>query len=403
VAALLASYTTEWLDLLFRWFHVIAAIVWIGTSFYFVALDNHLHEAERASDRAEGVRGESWEIHGGGFYVIRKYLVAPPQLPRPLHWYKWEAYWTWLSGFALFCVLYYADARLRLIDPSVADLAPWQAIAISIGLLAAGWLVYDLTCRLLAPRPLLLAAAVLGLVAATAYGVGELYSARAAYLQVGAMLGTIMVANVFLVIIPGHRELVRAKEAGRDPDPGPGVVGKQRSVHNNYLTLPVLFSMLAGHFTFTYTHDHAWAVLVALMALGAAVRHYFNRRHAGETLWWIPVGCAAAVVAIAVWLRPSPQPAAAPEGGPVGFSQVRQVVAARCGPCHSRQPTYPGIESAPAGVRLDRPAEIRARAAAIEQVAVASRFMPLGNATRMTEAERTLLGRWIRRGAKIGP
>jgi uncharacterized membrane protein len=403
VAALLASYTTDWLDLVFRWFHVIAAIVWIGTSFYFVALDNHLHEPERESDRAEGVSGESWEIHGGGFYVIRKYLVAPPRLPKPLHWYKWEAYWTWLSGFALFCVLYYVDARLRLIDPSVADLDPWQAILISIGLLAAGWLVYDLACRLLADRPLLLATAILGLVTATAYGVAELYSARAAYLQVGAMLGTIMVANVFFVIIPGHWELVRAKEAGREPDPRTGIVGKQRSVHNNYLTLPVLFSMLAGHFTFTYTHDHAWAVLVALMAVGAAVRHYFNRRHAGETLWWIPVGCGAAIAGIAVWLRPPGAPAVGPEAATVPFAQVQRIVGARCLPCHSQRPTYAGIASAPAGVTLDTPDEIRARATDIEHVAVASRFMPLGNATRMTQAERMLLGRWIQAGAKIGP
>jgi uncharacterized membrane protein len=403
MAALLGSYTTDWLDLVFRWFHVIAAIVWIGTSFYFVALDNHLREPERESDREEGVRGESWEIHGGGFYVIRKYLVAPPRLPKPLHWYKWEAYWTWLSGFALFSVLYYADARLRLIDPGVADLDPWQAILISIGLLVAAWLVYDLACRLLADRQLLLGAVILGLVTATAYGVGELYSTRAAYLQIGAMLGTIMVANVFFVIIPGHWELVRAKEAGRDSDPQPGIVGKQRSVHNNYLTLPVLFSMLAGHFSFTYGRDDAWAVLVALMTIGAVIRHYFNRRHAGETLWWIPVGCAAGIAAIAVWLRPAGAPAAKPGAGAIPIAQVQQVVAARCQPCHSQQPTYSGITAPPGGVALDTPAEIAARAAEIGRVAVSSRFMPLGNATRMTQEERDLLGRWIAQGARIEP
>jgi uncharacterized membrane protein len=399
MATVLASYTTDWLDLVFRWFHVIAAIVWIGTSFYFVALDNHLREPERESDRDEGVGGESWEIHGGGFYVIRKYRVAPPTLPEPLHWYKWEAYWTWLSGFALFCVLYYADARLRLIDPAVADLEPWQAILISLGLLAAAWLVYNLTCRLLADRPLLLAVVILGLVTGTAYAVGELYSARAAYLQVGAMLGTIMAANVLFVIIPGHWELVRAKEAGRDPDPRSGIVGKQRSVHNNYLTLPVLFSMLAGHFPFTYGPDHAWAALVALMAVGAAIRHYFNRRHAGQTLWWIPVGCAAAIAAIAVWLRPAGAPAAKPGAAAVPFATIQRVVDARCLPCHSQRPTYPGITSAPAGVTLDTPAEIEARASQIRQVAVSSTFMPLGNATKMLPQERELLGRWIAQGA----
>ena len=401
MAPLLASYTTEWLDLVFRWFHVTAAIVWIGTSFYFVALDNHLKEPEREEDRQEGVRGESWEIHGGGFYVIRKYLVAPPHLPKPLHWYKWEAYWTWLSGFTLLCILYYADARLRLIDPSVADLDPWQAILISIGLLVAAWLVYDPLCRLLADRPLVLAATILGLVTATAYGVEQLYAPRAAYLQVGSMLGTIMAANVLFVIIPGHWELVKAKKDGREPDPKAGIVGKQRSVHNNYLTLPVLFTMLAGHFTFTYSHDHAWAVLVALMAVGAAIRHYFNKRHAGETLWWIPVGCAVAIAAIAVWLRPPDATPAKAGAATVPFARAQQIVSTRCQPCHSLHPTVAGFTEPPSGVAFDTPAEIHARAAQIQQLAVSSTVMPLGNQTNMTGAERTELGQWIAQGSKV--
>ncbi|HZO61792.1 MAG TPA: urate hydroxylase PuuD [Gaiellaceae bacterium] len=399
---MLATYTTDWLDLVFRWFHATAAIVWIGTSFYFVALDNHLGEPEREADRDEGVGGESWEIHGGGFYRIHKFLVAPPKLPKPLHWYKWEAYWTWLSGFALLCVVYYTDARLRLIDPAVADLEPWQAILISIGLLAAAWLVYDLLCRLLADRPALFSIALLGAVTATAYGVGELYTARAAYLQVGAMLGSVMGANVLFVIIPAHWGLVRAKEAGREPDPRPGIVAKQRSVHNNYLTLPVLFTMLAGHFSFTFTHDHAWAVLVALMAVGAAVRHYFNRRHAGETLWWIPVGCACAIAAIAVWLRPhDAKPAAG--GATVAFAEAQQIVHERCAPCHSMHPTQPGFDFPPADIVLETPQQIHALAAQIDAVAVQSTIMPLGNATHITAEERATLGRWITAGAKITP
>jgi uncharacterized membrane protein len=398
--ALLADYTTDWLDLVFRWFHVAAAMVWIGTSFYFVALDNHLVEPERELDREEGVGGESWEIHGGGFYRIHKFLVAPPHLPKPLHWYKWEAYWTWLSGFALLCIVYYTDARLRLIDPEVADLDPWQAILISIALLVVAWLVYDLACRAFASRPLLLAAVILAAVTAASYGVAQLYQPRAAFLQVGAMLGTIMVANVLLVIIPGHRELVRAKKAGRMPDPEPGIVGNQRSVHNNYLTLPVLFTMLAGHFPFVYGHDDAWAALVALMAVGAAIRHYFNRRHAGETLWWIPVGCAAAIAAIAVWLRPTGTAPAGTGTAAVPVGEVEQVVAARCQPCHSQHPTQPGFTSAPAGFAFDTPEQIAAAAARIREVAVASRSMPLGNATHMTDQERELLGRWIDQGAK---
>jgi uncharacterized membrane protein len=397
--ALLADYTTDWLDLVFRWFHVAAAMVWIGTSFYFVALDNHLVEPERELDREEGVGGESWEIHGGGFYRIHKFLVAPPHLPKPLHWYKWEAYWTWLSGFALLCIVYYTDARLRLIDPEVADLEPWQAIVISIALLAVGWFVYDLACRVFGSRPLLLAAVILAAVTAASYGVAQLYQPRAAFLQVGAMLGTIMVANVLLVIIPGHRELVRAKKAGRMPDPEPAIVGKQRSVHNNYLTLPVLFTMLAGHFPFVYGHDDAWAALVALMAVGAAIRHYFNRRHAGETLWWIPVGCAAAIAAIAVWLRPQTA-SPAPGSAVVPFATARHIVGQRCAPCHSMHPTQPGFNAPPANVVLDTPEQIHALAAQIQELAVASTLMPLGNATKMTQDERDLLGRWIAQGAK---
>jgi uncharacterized membrane protein len=399
VAPLLATYTTDWLDLVFRWFHATAAIVWIGTSFYFVALDNHLREPEREEDRGDGVGGESWEIHGGGFYRIHKFRVAPPRLPKPLHWYKWEAYWTWLSGFALLCIVYYTDARLRLIDPSVADLEPWEAILISIALLGVAWLVYDATCRLLADSPLIFALTILGLVTATTYGVGELYASRAAYLQVGAMLGTSMAANVLFVIIPAHWELIRAKEGGREPDPRPGIVAKERSVHNNYLTLPVLFTMLAGHFTFTYTHDHAWAVLVALMAVGAAIRHYFNRRHAGETLWWIPVGCVCAIAGIATWLRPAAaKPAAG--GATVSFAQARRIVQLRCAPCHSLHPTQPGFDSPPADVVLDTPEQIHALASRIRTVAVDSTFMPLGNATHMTTAERAALGQWVATDAK---
>lgn len=399
MAALVASYATEWLDLCFRWFHVTTAIVWIGTSFYFVALDMHLDEPEREDDRADGVGGESWEIHGGGFYRIHKFRVAPPRLPEPLHWYKWEAYWTWLSGFALLCIVFYSDARLRLIDQGVWGVEPWVAILVSILLLIAAWLVYDGLCRLLADRPIVFWPVLLGLVTAAAYGVAQLYAPRAAYIQLGAMLGTIMVANVLFVIIPGHWELVRAKEQGREPDPKPGILGKQRSVDNSYLTLPVLFTMLAGHWSFTYTHDHAWAVLVALMVIGASVRHYFIRRHKGETLWWIPVGAACGIAAIAVWLRPS-DATPAPGGTAVTFAQANTIVQARCAPCHSMRPTEPGFTSPPANVVLDTRAQIRGFANQIKTVAVDSTFMPLGNATKMTEEERKALGEWIAAGAR---
>jgi uncharacterized membrane protein len=391
-------YVAGWLDLIFRWFHVIAAIVWIGTSFYFVALDQHLHEPREDRDRERGVGGESWEIHGGGFYRIEKFRVAPHVLPKPLHWYKWEAYWTWLTGFALLVILYYLQAGTNLIDPSVADLDTWEAVLISIGGLAVAWLVYDALCRTIGQRSeAWLAVCITGLVILAAWGAGELFSPRAAYLQVGAMLGTIMAANVFFVIIPAHWELVRAKEQGREPDPDANRRGKQRSVHNNYLTLPVLFTMLAGHFPFTYGHDHAWAILVCLMVIGAWVRLYFNHRHAGRTLWWIPLTAAAGIAAVAVWIRPSDTTPAA--GAPkVTYARVEPIVQQRCVPCHSTSPTL--TSAPPKGIVLETAAQVQAQAALIKTVAVDSHVMPLGNVTKMTDAERKLLGAWIDQGAK---
>jgi uncharacterized membrane protein len=390
-------YVAGWLDLIFRWFHVIAAIVWIGTSFYFVALDQHLHEPREDKDRERGVAGESWEIHGGGFYRIEKFRVAPPQLPRPLHWYKWEAYWTWLTGFALVVILYYLQAGTNLIDPSVADLDTWEAVLISIGGLAVAWLVYDALCRTIGRRSEpLLALCVTGLVILAAWGAGELFAPRAAYLQIGAMLGTIMAANVFFVIIPAHRELVQAKEEGREPDPDANRRGKQRSVHNNYLTLPVLFTMLAGHFPFTYGHDHAWAILVCLMVIGAWIRFYFNNRHAGRTLWWVPLTAAGGIAAVAVWIRP-PDAAPADTGAAVSYAQVEPIVQQRCVPCHSTSPTL--TSAPPRGIVLETAAQVQAQSALIKTVAVDSHVMPLGNVTHMTDAERKLLGKWIDQGA----
>ena len=399
-AALLGdAYLTDWLDLLLRWLHVVAGIVWIGTSFYFVALDNHLRPPAERGDAARGVAGEAWEIHGGGFYRVEKYRVAPQTLPEPLHWFKWEAYTTWLSGFALMVVLYYADADTYLVDREVADIATGWAVAISIALLALAWVVYDLLCRLLPRRELLLAALLAALVAAAAYGSESVFSARAAYLQVGAMLGTIMVANVLFVIIPGHRALVRAKEAGREPDPVHGLRGKQRSVHNNYLTLPVVLAMIGPHFAFAYTHEQAWLVLLALMAVGAWIRHFFNLRHRGRTVWAIPVTAALAVVALGVVIRPDDTSGTAAE--PVAFSRVAQIVEQRCASCHAASPTDPSFSAAPNGVVLERPEQIRAQAEAIEEQAVRTRAMPLGNATGMTERERDLLGAWIDQGAQV--
>jgi uncharacterized membrane protein len=395
------AYTTEWLDLVLRWFHIIAAIVWIGTSFYFVALDNYLLPPAEDRDRERGVGGEAWEIHGGGFYRIEKFTVAPAELPAPLHWFKWEAYWTWLSGFGLMVVLYYLNANTFLIDPSVADLSVWEAVLLSIGGLALAWVVYDALCRLLRGRDAILAVALFGLIVLAAWGSEQLFSAHAAWLEVGAMLGTIMAGNVLFNIIPAHRELVRAKEAGRDPDPRPGIEAKRRSVHNNYLTLPVLLAMLSAHFAFLYGHSYAWLLLVGLMAIGAWVRHYFNLRHRGRTVWIIPVTAALALAGIAVAIRPSSGSSARPGAAAVPFDEVEQIVAQRCVPCHSQSPTYQGFTAPPLGIAFDTPEEIKARAQDIRAQAVDSATMPLGNVTDMTPAERERLGLWIEQGAKI--
>jgi uncharacterized membrane protein len=386
-------YANEWLDLLFRWLHVVAAIAWIGSSFYFIALDNHLRPPEDEADSEQGVGGEAWEIHGGGFYQVQKYRVAPRTLPEPLYWFKWEAYTTWLSGFALLIVLYYVNAGTYLIDKSVADLRPWQAIAISVALLAAAWLVYDGLCRLL-PNDLALGAVLLVLVTLAAWGVSHLFAGRAEYIQIGAMLGTMMAGNVLFVIIPAHWELIRAKQAGREPSGAAGLRAKQRSVHNNYLTLPVVFTMISNHFPITYGHSYSWLILVALLVIGAWVRHFFNLRQTGRTAWWIPVTAALAIAGVAVAIRPH----SSSGGTAVPFSRAQAIVRERCVPCHSAHPTKVAV--APMGLVFDTPKEIHAQARLIEQVAVRTTVMPLGNQTGMTQAERDTLGAWIQQGAK---
>ena len=328
-----STYVREWADLLVRWLHVVAGIAWIGASFYFILLDNHLDAPARAEDAEAGVMGESWEVHGGGFYHVQKYRVAPHVLPERLAWFKWEAYTTWLSGFALLCIVYFSNARAYLIDRSVADLTVPQAIAISAGLLVAAWLVYDVLCRMLGRWPKLLALTLFGFIALSAYVAGRLFAPRAMFIEVGSMIGTMMVGNVFFVIIPGHWELVRAKRAGREPDPAPGIKGKLRSVHNNYLTLPVVLAMLSNHFPFVYGHDHAWLVLCAFVALGVYVRHFFNLRHAGRTKWSMPVVAAAAVVALAIWLAPADEsPAHASSASVAAGKQL--FLGLPCGSCH---------------------------------------------------------------------
>jgi uncharacterized membrane protein len=330
-----SAYVREWADLLVRWLHVIAGIAWIGASFYFILLDNHLEAPKRGEDAEAGVGGELWEVHGGGFYHVQKYRVAPRTLPDHLAWFKWEAYTTWLSGFALLCIVYFSNARAYLIDRSVADLSVWQAVVISIGFLIAGWVVYDLLCRVLGRFPRVLALALFGFIALSAYVAGQLFAPRAMFIIVGSMIGTMMVGNVFFVIIPGHWELIRAKQAGREPDPIHGIKGKLRSVHNNYLTLPVLLAMLSNHFPFVYGHEHAWLVLCAFVALGAYIRHFFNLRHRGRTAWSMPVVAALAVLGLAIWLAP-PDETSAPPASAATITAGRQLFqTVGCSSCHT--------------------------------------------------------------------
>jgi uncharacterized membrane protein len=367
--------------------HVIAGIAWIGASFYFVRLDLALRPPRETRDAEAGVAGEFWGVHGGGLYNSQKYRLAPAEMPAPLHWFKWEAYTTWLSGFGLMVLLYYVDADLRLVDPSVAGLEAWEAVLLSVGGMALAWLVYDALCRTLGERnEEALVVVGVALVALAAWGAGELFSARAAYLQVGAMLGTIMAANVLFVIIPAHRQLVSAMEEKREPDPVLLLRAKSRSVHNNYLTLPVLFTMLAGHFAFTFGADDAWAVFVLIAILTALTRVFFNQWHAGRRAWWIPAVAVVGVVALALWLEPDSRAPARVEPAP--YAEVESVIDARCAPCHSGS-------TAPLGIRFETQEQIEAWAGAIEQQAVLTRRMPPRNTTGMTEDERELLAAWI--------
>jgi uncharacterized membrane protein len=381
-----------------RWLHVITGIAWIGASFYFVWLDNSLRPPAAGSDLAnKGVAGELWAVHGGGFYNPQKYLVAPAELPAELHWFKWEAYSTWLSGFALLVIVYWLNAQAMMVDRAVADLAPWQAVGVGLGCIVAGWIVYDLLCRSpLGKHDLAFGVVVFALLVGAAWGLTHVLSGRAAYIHVGAMIGTIMVANVAMVIIPGQRRMVEAMRAGQKPDPVYGIRGKQRSVHNNYFTLPVLFIMISNHFAMTYRHPHAWAVLGVIMAAGVFIRHFFNLRHKGRVEWVYPAIGVALLLGLAVALAP-PRPEAAK--GTVDFARVQAIVAQRCVSCHAAHPTQPGFASAPAGVMLDDAHGIAQNAPRIYQQAVQLKAMPLANMTGMTDAERAEIGAWFEAGA----
>ena len=393
------TYLLDWANLLLRWAHVITAIAWIGSSFYFVWLDNSLTPPADPALRDQGVGGELWAVHGGGFYHPTKYLGAPPALPQHLHWFYWESYSTWLTGFGLFTVLYLFQAGTFLIDKSVFDWSPAAAVAAALGFLAGFWLVYDLICRTLGQGPQgdrrvgLVVAAV---VAFAAWAACQLFAGRAAFLLVGAMLATSMSANVLFWIIPGQRKVVAALRAGQPVDPVHGKRGKQRSVHNTYFTLPVLLAMLSNHYPFATQHAHNWMVLVGLMLAGALIRQFFVARHktavAGRPApWGWAVAGVAVLVALAAWLAPSPRPGPAATAPP-SFAQVQTIIEQRCVVCHN-------AAVANKGVALHTPELIRQHAAQIRQQAVVLRAMPMNNATGITDDERHLLGAWVEAGA----
>jgi len=393
------SHAGQWLGLALRWLHVIAGISWIGTSFYFNWLNGRIRPP---APPEPGVAGELWSVHGGGFYRSVKYGVAPERLPATLHWFKWEAYVTWLSGVALLVLIYYLDAGAYLLDPQHADVTRRVAVGIGVATLLAGWLVYDLLCRSpLGARGSALAAAGVTLTAALAWALIAVLSTRAAYIHVGALLGTLMAGNVFRVIIPAQQEMVAAMAAGRPPDARLGGQAALRSLHNNYLTLPVLFIMVSIHSPATYGHEWSWAILVGVSVIGAGVRHWFNLRNQGRRNTWILPAAAAAMVALGVVTAPRRPAALAGGAATVSFDEVRVIVARRCAGCHSSTPTHPAVTTAPAGAVLDTPEQIRALAARIEAVAVVAQTMPLGNATGMTPEERATVGRWVREGARI--
>jgi uncharacterized membrane protein len=404
----MTAYLADWLSLLLRWLHLVAGIAWIGASFYFVWLDNHLRPVPADGGVEADVAGELWAVHGGGFYRARKYRVAPAVLPPTLHWFYWEAYTTWLSGFALLCLLYFYRAEAYLIDSRVMALAKPAAIAIALAVLAASWLIYDWLCRSpLGQRPRALGASLGVCIAALAWGLCQVFSGRGAYMVFGAALGTIMVANVLFVIIPGQRELVRAKQQGREPDAGPGVRAKQRSVHNTYFTLPVLFVMIGHHYAMTFGARYNWLVLIAISLAGTCLRAWFVMRHkpsahsAVKRAAPAAIGLATLAGVILTLAPPLPKDdgAAAALASAANLERVQSIIGQRCAPCHAQSPTEPGFIAPPNGVLLETPDQVLARAGQVSEQ-LWTQNMPLGNLTGMTAEERALLLAWLGGGVR---
>ncbi|CAH6950850.1 Urate_ox_N domain-containing protein [Vibrio chagasii] len=433
-------HITEWLNLAIRWIHMIVGVAWIGASFYFVWLENNLNRVNPKT----GLSGDLWAIHGGGIYHLEKYKLAPPEMPEHLHWFKWEAYFTWITGVCLLGVVYYLNAEIYLIAPG-SGLDSTTAIAIGIGSFVAGWFIYDLLCDSpLGKTPVLLGVVLFVLLVAATYGLTQVFSGRGAYIHVGAIIGTIMVGNVFRVIMPAQRNLVKAIEEKREPDPALPAKGLLRSRHNNYMTLPVLFIMISNHFPSTYGSEYNWLILAGLAIFSILVRHYFNTRHGSQKFAWTVPVAALGMITLAFVTSPyakkqmtpvvqAPVVQEAPvsttesvteelassntastatdsqavsadhamqtASAGVSFETINKVIQERCSVCHSATPSHAAFAAAPAGVMLDTPEEIKANVPRIVAQTVTTQVMPLGNMTQMTDEERALIGTWVEQGA----
>jgi uncharacterized membrane protein len=394
-------YIAEWLNLILRFLHLVTGVAWIGASFYFVWLDNHL-ETPPQWKADKGIKGDLWAIHGGGFYEVAKYQLAPEKMPTTLHWFKWEAYSTWLTGFALLIVMYYVGAESYLIDPRVADISQMQAIIIGLSIIFGSWLAYELMCvTKLANHPVLFALVLLLMGAGLAYGLTQVFSARGAFIHVGAVIGTIMAGNVFRGIMPAQRALVAAVESGEAPDPKYAQKAKLRSTFNTYTTLPVLFIMISNHYPITYNQPYNWAVLVAIIIITGAARQYFILRHFGKQKPIILIAAGLATIALAVVIAPKSPDSNAEKLAPVSASTAMNIVQQRCTSCHSATPTDDIFTLAPAGVLLDTQAQIKQWGPRIKTRVIDTKDMPLLNKTNMTDVERAQLANWLKAGAII--
>lgn len=393
----MTPYLIEWISLILRFTHVVTGIAWIGASFYFVWLDNHL-QSPPLWKQDKGIKGDLWSIHGGGFYEVAKYQNGPEKMPEILHWFKWEAYSTWLSGFLLLCVMYYLGAESYLIDRRVADLSQVQAIGIGLLSIFGGWLIYELLCRsTLGKHAITLAILLLLLATALAYGLSQLFSARGMYIHIGALIGTIMAGNVFTVIMPSQRALVSAVIEGTHPNPAWGAKAKLRSTHNTYTVLPLVFIMISSHYPMTYNHQFGWLILIGLFIITAAVRWYFVLRHTKQPSILIPIGVVIATLLLAYAMSDKNQakPLDVPEAAMVSQTDVEKIINMHCVACHSSKPTDEIFKVAPVGVTLDDYDSMLRWMPGIRARVVDSHNMPLMNKTNMTQQERNTLARWI--------